>query len=97
MSIDRETVLHVAKLSRLELTEKEVEMYVEQLNRILGHIDQLNKANTNGVEPLAHPLGLTNVFRKDEVKPSLPREEALQNAPEKTDEAYKVPVVVDQS
>ena len=95
--IDRATVEHVAKLSRLALSEEELALFETQLSNILGHFDKLNELDTNGVEPLSHPLGLRNVFRGDDVKPSAPREEALSNAPARTDEAYKVPVVVDQS
>lgn len=95
--IDRATVEHVAKLSRLALSEEELALFEAQLNDILHYIDKLKELDTDGVEPLSHPLGLRNVFRADEVKPSAPREEALSNAPEKTDEAYRVPVVVDQS
>ena len=96
-SIDRATVLHVARLSRLELSEQEQHLFETQLSRILDHISALQQVNTSGVEPLSHPLGLKSVFRDDIVKPSMPREEALMNAPARTEEAYKVPVVVDQS
>ena len=96
-AIDRATVEHVAKLSRLALSEEELELFETQLSRILEYIDKLKALDTGGVEPLSHPLGLRNVFRDDAVTPSAPREEALSNAPAKTEEAYKVPVVVDQS
>ena len=96
-SIDRATVMHVARLSRLELTEQELQTFETQLSRILDYISALQKAETAGVEPLSHPLGLKSVFRDDIVKPSMPREDALKNAPARTEEAYKVPVVVDQS
>ena len=95
--IDRATVEHAAKLSRLALTEEELVLFEKQLRDIIGYFDKLNELDTSGVEPLSHPLGLKNVFRNDDVKPSMPREEALSNAPARTDEAYKVPVVVDQS
>ena len=96
-TIDRATVQHVAKLSRLALTEQELDLFQAQLSDILNHIDKLKALDTTGVEPLSHPLGLRNVFRDDVVKPSAPREDALSNAPARTPEAYKVPVVVDQS
>ncbi len=95
--IDRATVEHVAQLSRLALSEEELALFETQLSNILGYFDKLNQLETDGVEPLSHPLGLRNVFRCDDVKPSAPREDALSNAPARTDEAYKVPVVVDQS
>jgi aspartyl-tRNA(Asn)/glutamyl-tRNA(Gln) amidotransferase subunit C len=96
-TIDRDTVEHVAMLSRLMLTDDELALFEGQLSRIVHHIDSLQKLDTEKVEPLSHPLGLRDVFRADEVTPSLPREEALANAPARTDEAYKVPVVVEQS
>jgi aspartyl-tRNA(Asn)/glutamyl-tRNA(Gln) amidotransferase subunit C len=95
--ISRDTVRHVATLSRLALTDEELALFEKQLSDIVAYIDKLNALDTDGVEPLSHPLGLRNVFRDDEVTPSAPRQEALSNAPSKTDEAYKVPVVVDQS
>jgi len=95
--IDLATVQHVATLSRLALSEEELKLFQTQLSNILEYIDKLKALDTRNVEPLSHPLGLRNVFREDEVKPSAPRDEALSNAPAKTDEAYKVPVVVDQS
>jgi len=96
-TIDRATVEHVAKLSRLALSEDELQLFEEQLVRIIGYFDKLNELNTDDVEPLSHPLGLRNVFRGDQVVPSAPRHEALSNAPDRTDDAYKVPVVVDPS
>ena len=95
--IDRATVEHAATLSRLALTEEELVLFEKQLRDIIAYFDKLNELETGGVEPLSHPLGLRNVFREDEARPSMPREEALSNAPARTDEAYKVPVVVDQS
>lgn len=94
--IDRATVEHAAKLSRLALSDEELALFETQLSNIIAYIDKLDKLDTSGVEPLSHPLGLKNVFRNDDVKPSMPREKALSNAPARTDEAYKVPVVVDQ-
>ena len=96
-TIDRATVEHVARLSRLALSEQEFALFETQLARILEYIDKLKELDTTGVPPLSHPLGLKNVFREDEVRASAPREEALSNAPARTEEAYKVPVVVDQS
>ena len=96
-TIDRATVEHVARLSRLALTADELALFEAQLSNIVAYIDKLKALDTADVEPLSHPLGLRNVFRDDAVKPSVPRDEALANAPARTPEAYKVPVVVDQS
>jgi aspartyl-tRNA(Asn)/glutamyl-tRNA(Gln) amidotransferase subunit C len=96
-AIDRATVEHVATLSRLALTDEELALFEKQLRDIIGYFDKLNELDTEGVAPLSHPLGLRNVFRDDAVQPSMPRSDALSNAPARTGEAYKVPVVVDQS
>ena len=68
----------------------------QQLSAILDYIDQLNQLNTDGVEPLAHPLPVQNVFRPDEPRPSLPLEEALAGAPEVEADRFKVPRIVEQ-
>ncbi len=93
--IDRATVKHVANLARLAISEDELALFGNQLSDILTYIDKLNALDTEGVEPLSHPLGLRNVFRDDDAKPSAPLEETLSNAPARTEDAYKVPVVVD--
>lgn len=95
--ITTDTVEQVADLSRLILSDEELAGFQEQLDKIIGYFEVLNSLDTTGVEPLAHPLDLRNVFRQDTVEDSAPREDALANAPDKTDEAYKVPVVIESS
>ena len=95
MKINRQEVENVALLSRLEMTEEELEAYSGQLNAILEYADVLNKLDTKGIEPTAHVLQLKNVMRPDEVKPSLPQELALSNAPEAEDGYFKVPKVME--
>ena len=95
MSLTVDQVRKVAKLARLELAEADLPVMAEQLNRILGYIDQLQQVNTDGVEPLAHPLPVQNVFRPDEPAPSLPVDEALKNAPVRTGDYFGVPAVFD--
>lgn len=87
MKLDRDVVIHISKLARVELTESEVEMFAEQLSEIIGHFDTLNAVNTNGVEPTAHTLPIKNVMADDESRPSLPREQVLALAPS-TDDGY---------
>ena len=82
MKLNRKDVEHVALLSRLELSDQELDKYTEQLDAILEYIDVLNQVDTSGVEPMAHVLDLRNVMRPDVVQPSLHRAAALQNAPE---------------
>jgi aspartyl-tRNA(Asn)/glutamyl-tRNA(Gln) amidotransferase subunit C len=87
MKVDRDVVIHTAKLARVELTESEVEMFAEQLSEIIGHFDTLNAVNTDGIEPTTHTLPLKNVMADDESRPSLPREQVLALAPS-TDDGY---------
>ncbi len=93
--IDDRQVEHVAKLARLALTGEERRRFAAQLSRILGYIDELNQLDTANVEPMSHPLDLSNVFRDDATAPSLPRDEALANAPQQRDGFFLVPPVLE--
>ena len=84
----------VAVLARLLLTPAEAQMMTEQLGKVLEYMSLLNEVNTEQVEPLAHAVELTNVFRDDRVTASLDREAALANAPHRDDECYLVPAVL---
>jgi aspartyl-tRNA(Asn)/glutamyl-tRNA(Gln) amidotransferase subunit C len=94
MAVTKSDVEHIAQLARLEFSEEEKETFTKQFNDILSYIEQLNKLDTSTVEPLSHVIELSNVFRKDEVKPGLTTDEALQNAPAKTEKFFKVPKVL---
>ena len=96
MSLTGEHVRWVAHLARLELSDAELETMARQLSAILDYVNQLQQVNTDGVEPLAHPLPLHNVFRDDEPVPSLPVAAALANAPDRRGDFYGVPAVLDQ-
>src|SRR4051794_7363387 len=89
--IDREQVLHVAKLARLRLTDEEVERMSGELSTILEAIEQIGELDLEGVQPTSHVVDLENVLRPDEPRPSLPRERALANAPDATDQGFRVP------
>ena len=89
--IDREQVLHVARLARLELTEAELERMASELSGILEHVDRITALDLDEVEPTTHVVALENVLRADEPEPSLPRERALENAPDPADGAFRVP------
>jgi aspartyl-tRNA(Asn)/glutamyl-tRNA(Gln) amidotransferase subunit C len=89
--IDREQVLHVAKLARLRLDEAEVETMAGELSGILGHVDRISDLDLEGVEPTSHVVALENVFRADVPWPSLPPEVALASAPEPFEGAFRVP------
>ena len=89
--IDREQVLHVARLARLELSDDEVATMATELSGILDHVDRMTELDLDGVEPTSHVVALENVLRPDEPRPSLPRERALQSAPDPAEGAFRVP------
>lgn len=95
MKITREEVAHIARLARLEIDEAEMERYTGQLNAILEYADRLNQIDTAHIVPTAHVLPIRNVFRDDVTRPSLPREDALANAPEEEDGMFRVPRVIE--
>lgn len=89
--INEEQVRHVADLARLGLTDEEVARMGEQLGAILSSIEKIQELDLDGVPPTANPLHLTNVFRPDEPRAELTREEALREAPEPVDGLFAVP------
>lgn len=93
--MELEQVRWVAHLARLEMGDADLETMTRQLTAILDYVNQLQQVNTDGVEPLAHPLPVQNVFRDDEPRPSLPVDEALANAPDRHGDFYGVPAVLD--
>ncbi|EFM11821.1 glutamyl-tRNA(Gln) amidotransferase, C subunit [Paenibacillus curdlanolyticus YK9] len=95
MSITTNDVDHVAKLARLSLTDEERATFTGQLNAILKYAEKLNELNTDDVEPTSHVLPLANVTRADEVRPSVPLETAMRNAPDEEDGQFKVPAVLE--
>ena len=94
MSLSREDVEKVSLLARLKLTEAEIVEMTAKLGQVVAYVETLNELNTDGVEPMAHAVELSNVFREDEPLPSLPRAAALANAPHHDDEFYLVPAVL---
>ena len=89
--IDREQVLHVARLARLELSDDEIVRMAGELSGILEHVARISGLDLDGVEPTAHVVALENVLRADEPEPSLPRDRALEQAPDAVDGAFRVP------
>ena len=89
--IDRDQVLHVAKLARLRLTDEEVERMSGELSTILDHIETLGELALDGVPPTSHVIELENVLRPDEPRPSLPPERALEQAPDPARDGFRVP------
>jgi aspartyl-tRNA(Asn)/glutamyl-tRNA(Gln) amidotransferase subunit C len=90
-NIDRDQLLHVARLARLELREEEVERLGAQLNDILAAVSKVSELDLSDVPPTSHPLDVVNVWADDVPRPSLPVEEALANAPEREGAYFKVP------
>jgi aspartyl-tRNA(Asn)/glutamyl-tRNA(Gln) amidotransferase subunit C len=90
-NIDRDQLLHVARLARLELREEDVERLGAQLNDILAAVSKVSELDLSDVPPTSHPLDVVNVWAADEPAPSLPVEEALANAPEREGSYFKVP------
>jgi len=95
MKLERDAVLHIAKLARVELTDAEIESFREQLSEILTHFDVLKSVDTEGVEPTAHTLPLRNVFADDVARPSLPQDDVLALAPNTEDGYLRVRAVLE--
>lgn len=95
MKITKEQIQHIAVLSRLNLSEEEKDLFGSQLSSILDYMDQLNELDTTETEPTSHVLSLNNVMRDDILTSSLPREEALKNAPSHSENFYRVPKIIE--
>ena len=89
-------IAHVARLARLDLSRADLEVYRSQLGVILEHAARIQALDTEGVEPTAHPLEMTNTFRPDENRPSLDRDEVLAEAPDARDGYFVVPPALEQ-
>lgn len=93
--VSHEDVKYVAKLARLKVGPEELDRFAGQLSGILNHIDKISELDLSGVEPTSHVIGLANVFREDEPRPSVEREEALANGPEVERGAFRVPPILE--
>jgi aspartyl-tRNA(Asn)/glutamyl-tRNA(Gln) amidotransferase subunit C len=89
--IERDQVLHVARLARLRLTDDEVERMAGELSSILDHIEKIGELDLDDVEPTSHVIEIENVLREDEPRPSWPRERVLAEAPDSAEGGFKVP------
>ena len=89
--IDREQVLHVARLARLRLSDDEVERMSSELSGVLEHVDRIAQLDLEDTEPTSHVVDLENVLRADEPRPSWPRERILELAPDSAEGAFRVP------
>ena len=92
--LSKKEVEHVAWLAHIDLSSKEKTRFTQQFNEILEYFKRIDRVNTDEVQPTYHVLEVMNVYREDEVTPSLPKEEALKNAPKKEKEFLKAPRIV---
>ncbi len=95
MEIKKDDIIHIAKLSMLNLSEKEIDMYTENMKEIVQFANTINELNTDGITESAFAIDNYNVFRKDEIKESFDREELLKNAPSSNGEAYSLPSMME--
>jgi len=95
MKLSREEVLHIAALAKVGVTDSDVEKIREQLSNILENFEVLQKVDTQGVLPTAQAVGLQNVIMPDEIRPSLPKEDVLANAPHREGDFFKVKIVLE--
>ena len=95
MKISKEEVLQTAELARLEFNDEELEKFTDQLGDILTYIDELSELNTDDVEPTSHVLEISTPLRDDIVKQTIEVEDALKNAPEREDDFFVVPKVIE--
>lgn len=95
MKITGDDVRHIAGLSKLGLSEEEIDTFGSQLNTILGHVEQLGRLDTKGIGPTSHVIPLNNVMRSDMPAESLSPEDALRNAPDATEKFYRVPKIIE--
>ena len=96
LKLTRQDIESVAYLSRLQLSEEEKDKLTTQINRLLGNFEKLQEINTDDVEPTSHVIPVSNVFRKDESRPSLPAEEVVSNGPRVAGGCFVVPRVVEK-
>ena len=95
MSLSKKDIEYTSTLAHVQLSEKEKTLYLGQLESILKYIEKLNELDTTNVLPMDHVLDLENVFRKDEIKPSVNRDQVLDQAPKQQDGFFMVPPVIE--
>jgi aspartyl-tRNA(Asn)/glutamyl-tRNA(Gln) amidotransferase subunit C len=95
MKLNREEVLHIARLARVALTEEEITRMSGQLSNLLEHFEELQKVDTEGVPPTTQSVTLRSVMREDNVSPSLPADDVLANAPQREGDCFKVRAVLE--
>jgi len=89
------SIEHLGRLARLSVSDDEKILFAKQIDNILHYMDKLNELDTGNIEPTAHVISLSNVVREDLREPSLDREDALMNAPDKTNKFFRVPKIIE--
>jgi aspartyl-tRNA(Asn)/glutamyl-tRNA(Gln) amidotransferase subunit C len=95
MKINQQDVEHVARLARLSLNPDDLKTMTGQMDAILGYVDKLNELDTSGIEPMAHAVPMSNAFREDKITEPIGVKQALQNAPQRNDNYFKVPKIIE--
>ncbi len=93
-AISRDEVAHLAKLSRLALSDEELDSFADQIDDIINHVQAVQQVAAADVEPMSHPSSLSGVMREDEVRPTLTAEQALDQAPSEQDSRFEVPQIL---
>lgn len=97
MSIKKEDIKYVAHLSRITIPDDHIKRFTRQLTDIISYVNKLKKVDTEHIPPTSHPLPLKNVFRKDKVKKSLNTKDVIRIAPQKKENFFKVPRVIEET
>lgn len=92
--ISRDDVAHLARLARLAVTDEELDLFAPQLDVILGSVARVAEIAADDIPPTSHAVPMTNVYRVDEVRPSLPRDAVLAGAPDVEDDKFRVPKIL---
>jgi aspartyl-tRNA(Asn)/glutamyl-tRNA(Gln) amidotransferase subunit C len=95
MKITRSEVEHVARLARLALSPEEIDTFTGQMDAILAYVDTLKELDTDGITPTSHAVPVENAFREDAVRPSIGVDNALANAPDRVEDFFRVPKVIE--
>lgn len=95
MKISLKEVSHIAHLARLHLTDEEMEKFSHQLSNILSYMEKLNELDTSNIEPTSHVMPIKNVFREDKISSCLSPQDALKNAPDRADNFFRVPRIIE--
>ncbi len=96
MAVTIDDVKHIAELSQLKFSEDELINFTREMNNILKYVEKLNEINTENIQPLTHTIEVVNVFRQDEIKQSISKQEAFKNAPDNTEDFFRVPKIIKQ-